>query len=493
MTRFLNTLWGALQTGFTTLFLSDPPRSRRVFIAAWLLGVYLLGAAALGVFLNWGDHTLFMEDWAQITGPRFAFLRNAVKTNQLPLHISDSSTMHGNTLRYLAVPDTFISPQYLLLGRFSIQRFNYINVLLMYTLGFAGLLALAHKLRLSLFSFTLLSLLYNLNGNILAHYAVGHVTWYGYFLFSWFAYLLIRLVEGDHSWAWTFWMSLLLFFIWLQGSFHQYLWLLIMLGLVGLTVPGKFWVILRSGFFVLVMSAFRLLPAILLVGKYGASYIDGYPSLWSLLDSLVNISAPGYNSPYFPHGIEGMTVWETASFIGLLGTLFLIYFGLVRGLLDRDAPGRKLMLPILGMILLSMGQVFGYLRLLPIPLLQGERIGTRIISVGLAFLLILAAERFQRWLDRNIDRSQVLFALTAGGAMMGIELWTNLTVWKIPTVVEVFWWTYYDVDKWTVKNNFGDTTYLWLVFGGLAISIFTILGLGLVTWLEKRRSKRVAL
>jgi hypothetical protein len=443
-----------------------------------------------GIFFNWGDHTLFMEDWAQITGPRFQFLRDAVKTRQLPLHISDPSTMHGNTLRYLVVPDTFISPQAILLARFSIQRFNFINVVLLYSIGFAALLALARKFRLSLIAFSALSLLFNFNGNILAHYSVGHVTWYGYFLFPWFAFLIFRLLEGDHSWKWTLWMSVLMFVIWLQGSFHQYLWLLIMLGLVGLFVPGKFWVIMRTGICVLLMSAFRLLPSILLIGKYGASYIDGYPSLWALLDSMVNITSPGYNSPYFPPGIEGMTTWETASFLGLLGTVFMIYFGVVRGLLGKEAPWRRLMLPIGGMLLLSMGPIFGYLRLLPVPILQGERVGTRIISLVITFLLILATERFQRWLDAVKDKPHVPLALTVASALMLMELWINLSIWKIPNVVKVFWWTYYDSHRWYVKNNYTDSKYIALVAGGLAISILTIVGLAVVSRLEIQRSKR---
>jgi len=346
-------------------------------------------------------------------------------------------------------------------------------------------------MRLSLFTFSSLFFLYNFNGNILSHLSVGHATWVGYFLFSWFVLLIYRLIEGDHTWRWCFQMSLLMFVIWLQGSFHQFLWLLLMLGLVGLCVPGKFWVMFRAGFFVLLMSAFRILPAILLYGKYGASYISGYPTLDSLWNALVNLASPT-GIPFITPGGEGISAWEVNSFIGLLAALWMLYFGLVRGLFSKDAPARVLMLPLGGMLLLSMGQFFGYLRLLPIPLIQGERVGTRIISVVLVFLFVMAAERCQRWLENVKERTYAQIALGLGFILTLMELWTDSNFWMISNAVKIFWWVYYDAHRWFVKNNYKDTTYLWLVFGGLAISIATIAGLGLAAWLERKRLRHNA-
>ena len=471
-----------------SLFTPQPQGKMRFAAAAWIVILYFLGVYWFGVFFNWGDHTLFFQDWADITGPRTQMLRTAAQQNQLPLHISDPSTMHGNTYRFLTVPDTLISPQYLLLKRFSIPRFYFINVILFYTLGFAGLLVLRRKFRLSVMAFAVLTMLFNFNGNILAHFSVGHMTWLGYFLFPWFAWLTFRLLEGDRSWKWILMMSTLMFIIWLQGSFHQFLWLLIFLVLIGLFVPGTFWMMARTGVFVLLMSSFRILPAILLYGRYGASYITGYPTLFVLWDSLVHIANPtGGGIITFPPGIEGVSPWEMTSFIGLFGTGFTIYFGLIQGTLSSKSPFQKLFLPIGGMLVLSIGQFFGYLRLLPIPLIQGERVGTRIISVVLAFLFIIGAERLQRWLElRNIKNiSHIGLLLAFGIAMM--ELWTNLKIWSIPNAVKDFWWVYYDVEKWYVKNNWEDTIYLYLIFGGVALSLLTFAGLTLLSLKENQK------
>jgi hypothetical protein len=476
--------WAALAD---SLFQAQPGGKTRITAWAWLAVLYAIGILWFGVFFNWGDHTLFFQDWADITGPRTQFLRDAVKTLQLPLHISDPSTMHGNTIRYMTVPDTLISPQFLLLGRFSVQRFNFINVLLFYTLGFAGLLLLRQKFRLSVIAFSVLAMLFNFNGNILAHYTVGHMTWTGYFLFPWFAWLIFRLLEGERSWKWTWWMSSLMFVIWLQGSFHQFLWLLIFLGLIALFIPGTFWYIIRCGVLIILMSAFRLFPAILLYGTYGASYITGYPTLYALWDSLVSITNP-LTTNYFPQGIEGVSPWETTNFIGLVGVVFLVYFGLVRGMLSSQSPFQKLLLPLGGMLLLSMGQFFGYLRLLPIPLIQGERVGTRIISVVLVFLFIFGAERMQRWLDQGGAESIRQAGLLLAFALMMMELWINLKIWSIPNAVQLYWWVYFDRHKWFVRNDFSDSTYLALLAGGLALSLITFVVLAVLARREKSRA-----
>jgi hypothetical protein len=291
-----------LKGALASLLQANPSKAYRWLAVVCLAVLFLIGIAWFGSFFEWGNHTLEYFDWADISGPRFQFLRTALRAGEFPLHISDPSTLHGATLRYLAVPDAFISPQYLLLYRLSIQRFNLVNVWLLYALGFAGMLVLRSRLRLSVISFAVIFFMFNFNGHLLAHYSVGHATWGGYFLFPWFVWLVLRLLDGDRSWGLTFGISALLFVIWLQGSFHQYVWLLMFLAGLGIFVPRTFWMVLRTGAFTLLASAFRILPSILLLGKYSASFDSGYPTLFSVWDSLVKVTDP-MNSTYFIKGI----------------------------------------------------------------------------------------------------------------------------------------------------------------------------------------------
>ena len=304
-----------------TLAQASPSGKRRYWAWTWIGLVYLLGLLWFGIFLEWGKHGLFFHDWADITGPRWQFLRMAVLSGQLPLHISDPSTMHGFTVRYLSVPDTLISPQYVLLAGLSIPRFNLVNVWLLYTLGFGGLLLIQRKLRLSVLVFAGMAILTNFNGNLLAHYSVGHTSWGGTFLFPWFVWFVLKALDGNRSWKLILGMAATLTVIWLQGSFHQYLWLLILVALVGVFVPRTFWTMVKAGVAALLMSAVRLFPAVLLYGTYSASFDNGYPSVWALLDYLVRIADPLENR-HFQTGL-GVPIgaWELTSFIGLVGAV----------------------------------------------------------------------------------------------------------------------------------------------------------------------------
>lgn len=474
--------------GFATLFQSDVSKNWRWLAIVWLIGTYLMGLYWFWIFFEHGSHTMEFHDWANITAPRLQFLKTAIKEFQLPLHISDPATFHDYTTRYLAVPDTLISPQAILLYWLPIQFFNLVNVWILYSLGFAGLLVLRRKLRLSLVPFTLLALLFNFNGNILAHYSVGHTSWGGYFLFPWFVWLIFRLLEGDRTWRWTLGMAALMSIIWLQGSYHQYVWLLMLLGLIGLLVPRTFWSVVRAGLFTFLLSAFRLLPAILSYGNYSGGFDNGFPTLLAVWEYLVNMAHLNENK-FFQMGTGPyIGSWEMTTFVGLVGALFLVYFGVYRGLISRKAPARELALPLGALFLLCTGSFFDPVSRIPIPFFSGERITARMISVVLVFVAIIACERYQRWLDESEPHK----AFFAGGSliafsMVGMDLWLNMNVWRLSHSIILFEWTLYDKKRWYVANDFSDTIYLWLVFGGLALSVLTLLVLAGLSWRERRR------
>ena len=485
MRILLEKIWKALklvsQSLFELLFQAQVTGKRRWLAWICLLGVFILGLYWFWIFFDHGANTVFFHDWANITAPRYQFLKSAVVEMQFPLHISDPGTFHGYTYRYLSVPDTLISPQLILLGWTAITRFNLYNVCILYTLGFMGLLVLRNKFHISLVPFTALSLLFNFNGNILAHFSVGHANWGGYFLFPWFAWLVFRLLEGDRSWKWTFGMSMLLFIIWLQGSFHQYIWLLMILGLIAIFVPRVFWFVVRAGAITLVLSAFRLLPAILSYGNYVGGFDNGFITWGVLLNYLIFIANPGELKYFMPGTGPNIGAWELTTFIGLVGTVFVIYFGLYRGLLARKAPFRSLALPV-GIMLLLTGGLYYLVDQLHIPLLSGERISSRMILVPLTFGLIMAAERFQRWLDDSDRKNFMAAGSIMAFSLTGLDLWLNMNAWKISDASRVFDWEYFDPNKWFVKNDYGDTLYLGLVFGGLAISLVTFIVLAVLSW-----------
>jgi hypothetical protein len=108
------------------------------------------------------------------------------------------------------------------------------------------------------------------------------------------------------------------------------------------------------------------------------------------------------------------------------------------------------------------------------------------ILVPLAFLIVIAMERFQRWLDeKRADPALRLGALFLLLVTVS-ELWLNIQAWRISNAEQFSWWVYFDRHKWYVANQMDDTLYIGLVFGGLVVSLLTLAGLGLAAWKERR-------
>jgi hypothetical protein len=123
-------------------------RGRWINIAG-LAALYLAGALLWVYFFNGGRLLFDRHDWTE-TGAYYSFMSNALHSWQLPLHMD---TTLATTDRYLGRPDTLLSPQALLLLVLEPGPFMLANVLVMYTLGCAGLLLIRKRCRLSLVPF----------------------------------------------------------------------------------------------------------------------------------------------------------------------------------------------------------------------------------------------------------------------------------------------------------------------------------------------------
>ena len=161
----------------------------------WIGALFLIGLGNFTIFFNFGNLPLDVADWADITAPRLYTLADAVNQYRLPLHIIEPDGIKGVTDQFLAVPDIILSPQVLLLRFLSPGKFLLANLLLLYTAGFVGLLVFRRRLEIGLIVFSILFLLFNFNGHIIAHLAIGHATWMAYFLLPYFILLVLDLLE----------------------------------------------------------------------------------------------------------------------------------------------------------------------------------------------------------------------------------------------------------------------------------------------------------
>ncbi len=475
-----------LETGFSFLFDREVIH-KKIWLAASWLAVLLIGGAYLwGVFMSWGRFNYAFADWQQITGPRLAILKHAVMSWQLPLHISNTYTLFNVTDRFLAIPDQILSPQILLLRFMSIQTFVIIDILLLYTAGFLGLLWFMRRYSLSLIAFTVLFLLFNFNGHILAHYAVGHFTWGGYFLFPWFAALTIRLVEGEKGWGWVAKMALLLAALELQGSFHHFVWCLFFLGFLALTQRKTFLTVLGSLVFGVLVNMARLLPPALIYKQFDNSFLAGYQNLTDILNSLISILAPGEKT-LVPMMTQPIQRWELTLYVGLVGAFFLFFFGVYRWIthIDRRSPYRLLLFPIAGTLLLSFDSIYRWVRALQIPLLDGERVASRIISLPFVFILLFAAIEFQRWLDQAMVKDRLWGYLTVVGLVIGAhDLWQNDKAWRILQIGPTFKQWGFNQKSYYLTNH-SDPAYTNALWIGLGVSLTSLALVLLLAWLKR--------
>ena len=474
------------------LFEVQAERAMKGLGLIWIAGLFVLGALVWGKIFNFGNIPFNYLDWAEISAARLAFVRSAIMSGQLPLHMPGSYALHNVTDRFMALPDVILSPQMLLMPFMSIGQWVALDNIFLYLLGSWGLLWFRRKYNLSLMAFTALFLLFNFNGHIVVHFGVGHANWGGYFLFSWVAVLTVKLLQGDHSWRWVALFSLLSFFILLQGAFHQFVWILIFLGLIGIVCWKHFTTALKALVCTGLLSAVRLLPPSLELGKFDNSFITGYTTLGHLFWAMVLPVNPAFVDNYdIPFSTARW--WEFDLYIGVVGAAFLLFFGIFLWVKHRNqgALFPELLLPLFGMVFLSIGDVYNLISKTNIPLLDGERVSSRIISLPFVFFLIFAAVEFQRWLDANGRQAIVLRIVQMG--LMGIlvnDLWLHIKLWQPTNVVLDVLKEPVDLSVSVVANH-PDAPYFTILIAGTVITLLTLIFILFMTWREGKTKSAI--
>jgi hypothetical protein len=445
-------------------------RGQRWLERSWLAGLYALGLVGWAMFLDWGRIPFAAEDWVK-EWVSYTILRQAVTRGAIPFHMS--SLIQG-TDRFLAIPETLVSPQILLLRLVDIGPFILLNTLILFTVGFCGLLLLKRHLRLSPFVFSVLFLLFAFNGHITAQVAIGHAMWVGYFILPFFLLLVFQALDGTASRNWPLWMALTLFGILLQGAIHIYIWCLFFLGLLWLAAPRlRMHLVLAVGASLL-LGMFRLLPAGLAFPRGSPTFYAGYSSLTQMIGGLVTLitpaQAPVMNTP--------VGWWEYDMYIGLLGLAYLAFFGLrLRTARDPESDSggssrRALWVPIAVLAVLSLGHFYYPFHSLPIPMIGHERVPSRFLILPLLTVAVLASASAQRWLDRRPTR--------LAGRLVGLgllivfaqDLLQHARLWRLEVIAQSF--SPIPPDLSLHIANRPDPTYLGLLGLGMLVSVVTL-------------------
>lgn len=458
----------------------------RWFQRMWALGLAVLGGVLWAYILNWGKINFLYSDWAEGMGHRIAFLADAVRTGQLPLHMQDASALRNLTDRYLAIPDTIFSPQVLLLKVLTPGAFVVANTLLLYGLGCWGLWQLSKRYRWSPVVFGFVFFIFNFNGHITDHLVVGHVHWVGYFLLPWFALLMLDALEAPVGWHWVLKVDLVLLAMFLQGSFHLFVMALMFMGLLGLSRRRLFAPMVKAGFFAGLVCAVRLLPPALEGGQFDSAFLSGFDNSTQLVDSMLNLKLATQAEVFRHTPLNPLGWWELDHYIGLVGLLFVAGFGLTLWLRRNSASPvyGELAVPILGMTALSIGRIFEPINRLAITLLSSQRVSSRFFVYALVFLTFLAAIHVQRLIDEGRLASGARLGLAAGWLVLVDDLWQHTKLWRVAHLPDIFNSRDVDLSLAHVANH-SDPAYITALIVGLAI---TLAAAGFLIWKVRRES-----
>jgi hypothetical protein len=401
-------------------------RSPAVIIALAVL--FALGAFHWAWFVEYGHVTFRIHDWGQ-EHIYYSVIRQGINTGSIPFHMS---MRFHQTDRFMSIPDTNYMPWVVMLPSMSAGRFIMLDLLILYTLGFIGWLLLMRKYGLSLISFAFFFLIFNFNGHIIDHIAVGHTAWSGYFLLPFFFLFLMEMLEGRTGWPTSLKLGFILFAMMLKGSFHLYIWCLMFLTLL-LVFNRRY---ARTTFAAMAVSAvlsmFKLAPAAYTLLGRQEKFIWSYPTLRDLIDAMTTIRLEAPDRLRY-WGNAGW--WEFDMYIGLIGLAVLVYFGICLRFSKRDDLGDlkfgALDLPLVLMVVLSVSYFYAFLTRIPIPLLRSERVATRFVILPVIGLALLSSLRLERLLKRAGRSLRVWVISIAALATMALGFLDHSFLWSV--------------------------------------------------------------
>lgn len=398
-----------------------------------LAGLFAAGAIGWAVLLSarparLSGPTPTLEDWPK-EFRYYAVLRQAVLERRPPLFIS-RPILSGRKL--MAIPELNCTPAVLLLPLLSTPRFVLLDAVSYYAAGFAGLLLLRRRYGLGLPAAAFLFLLFFFNGHLVAHMAIGHSMWAAHFLLPLFVLGLLSLVEGRP--AAPPMLALVMFVVLLRGGIHLFASCVLFLLLLAAFNPRRLRPIALTLLAAGALSAVKLMPAAFLARHWHGAFLSGFPSagdLWASLAAIRGAAEPQRG------GVFGrLSWWEYDTYVSAFGLALLLVFGIA---LARRWPAlgggaeRGLYGPIAVLAGLSLGDTYLVLSLTPIPLLNAERVGSRLLLLPVLLLGTLAALRMERLRAapagpaRTAGRCAVAMAIAGMAALMAVHAWT----WRV--------------------------------------------------------------
>jgi hypothetical protein len=441
-------------------FLSDSLSSTIVYgaLALFIIGHWL-------IFFKFGNMNFKYGDWPK-EQVFYSLLKEWVSGVSLPLHFEPALQ---ETNRFFGLPETVLSPQTLLIRFMSIGQFVMVNTIIMSFVGLWGLIKLRREYKIDLTSFTMLAILFEFSGYIVAHLGQGHSMWNGYYVLPFYVLYIRRLVEKPDQQPLR--QSILLSFsilgISMQGTIHMFVWTYIFLALVALChKPIRKWAVVTIGLSTL-LCMFRLAPAALALHKRTATFYSGYPSVTTFMDALIRMEDSGFQArPGFLGKVLGW--WEYDFYLGILGAAFIATFAGIYYF--RSKIRHPLFLPLGIFAALSFNSYYQIITLIPVPLANSERVSARFMVIVFAFLVVFATEECSKYLREHRISTNLRLLLYFAIAQTAVELAAHSRLWSLVRL---------EKDLTNDLINFhvvqvGDSVYIWFLCVSWTISLIAL-------------------
>lgn len=390
--------------------------------------LFLVGIVYWISFFDSGNLSFSAYDWDK-EAAYLDTLRIAQTSHVLPWQWGKA--FFQDTDKFLANPEIVLTPDTILLRWISNGSFVIFHVVLFYTLGFVGSLLLAKKLAVGFFSFAFFGLVFNFNGYLTSHLAVGHFQWTGYFLLPFFFLQLLAFTEaspgenGSKSTA-ILGMALLLGVLFLNGSVHIAIWCSMFLGVVVLLRWDLFLNVIGSVLLGFVLGLARLVPANLWFPRKGL-LLSGYPTFSALFDAFTSLRLHSFAGLQELIGLVGW--WEHDVFIGFAAFTILV-ISLYVAFKGNRLPFQPYLLTAAAcFFFLSLGNVYGIVNMVPLPFVSVERLPSRFIVMPFLFFLMVAMTGIERLLHSFGEKAKTFLLL---GFLMTInELFMHFYYWRL--------------------------------------------------------------
>lgn len=458
------------------LFTADPSGVQGRIRTSFLFMLFLVGLVHWVAFFHSANLTAY--DWTKESA-YLNTLRHAISTGTIPWRWSQAY-YHG-TESFLGIPETKLTPDILILPWVSNSTYVLIHVLLLYSVGFVACLRLAKHLQLTTLSLSLFWLLFNFNGYITAHLAVGHFQWTGYFLLPAFfllvSQLLATLPRSSVGSKPVLFMILLLGLLFLNGSLHIAVWCYMFMAVVAFWQPSLLKHVAVAFVGGGALGAARLLPAALSFGQSYQPFISGYPSPTILLTALTTLRE---HNAAREGGIWGsMGWWEYDIFIGFFGVAVLAVgaFAATRSRILRSQT--PILVAACVLLLLSLGNGYGLIAKAPIPFAGVERVSSRFVVLPFITLLVIGMIGVDELLRRNPKRRILVLA---AAPFMAFELALHSWTWRAARIEWAFPPDRHPPPLSVVQNQ--DLLYATSVLAGWTLSLCALLA---VAWFYLRQ------